>query len=250
MKEEIPIKSSEDIAKMKESGKIAAKVLFELKKATKSGMTTSKLNQMAEVIIKSHHADCSFKGFGGFPAATCISVNDEVVHGIPSSRIIKDGDVVGIDVGVLYKGFHTDTAITVGVGKNSKNAQKLIDITQKSLEMGINAVKPGVYLGDVQSIIQKTIEDAGFGVVRDLSGHGVGKNLQEAPMIPNFGTPGTGPIIKDGMTLAIEPMVTLGDWHVRVKPDGWTVVTVDGSLSAHFEHTIAVTKTGAEVLTK
>ena len=251
MTDKISIKTSEEIAKMKKGGKIAALVLATIKSKIKPGITTAELDQIAVKVIKDHQAGFSFQGFGGYPAVSCISVNNEVVHGLPSTtRILKDGDIVSVDVGVNYEGLHADTAATFAVGKISKEAQKLIDITQKSLAEGIKAIKPGKYLGDISAVIQQVIEDAGFGVVRDLTGHGVGKNLQEAPSIPNFGEYGTGPILKEGMTLAFEPMVTSGDWHIKVKPDGWTVITTDGSLSAHFEHTIAVTKSGAEILTK
>lgn len=250
MKEIIPIKTKEEIDKMKKGGKIAARALLEVGKNIKPGITTSELDQVAERFIKCHGGEVSFKGFSGYPATTCISINDEVVHGIPSNRVIKAGDIVGVDLGVYFEGYHTDTAITLGVGKIAPKAQRLIDITKRSLDNAIKAIKPGKHLGDISILIQKVIEDAGFGVVRDLTGHGVGRQLQEPPTIPNFGKKDQGPIIKEGMTLAIEPMVTAGDWHVVIKPDGWTVVTADKSLAAHFEHTIAVSKTGAVVLTK
>lgn len=246
----IDLKSRAEIQKMREGGKIAAAVLVRLMKAAQPGVTVKALDILAEEIIKKAGATPSFKGFKGFPTATCISVNDEVVHGIPSERVLRAGDIAGIDVGVYYQGFHTDTAVTIGIGQISKEAQKLLNVTQKSLDSAIDEVRPGKYLGDVQFLIQKTVEDEGFGVIRDLTGHGVGRQLQESPSIPNFGQKGTGLILKEGMTLAIEPMVVAGDWHVRVKDDGWTVVTADGSLAAHFEHTIAVTKTGGEILTE
>jgi len=246
----ITIKNLAEIAKMKQAGHIAALVLDIIKKEIKPGMTTGEIDKIAEKTILENKADCSFKGFGGYPAATCISINEEVVHGIPGNRVVKEGDLVGIDVGVYYLGYHADTAITVGVGKISAEKKKLIDVTQESLRKGITMVKPDVHLGDVQAIIQKTIESAGFGVIRDLTGHGIGTQLQEPPSIPNFGKVGTGLILQKGMTIAIEPMVSVGNWHVRVENDGWTVVTADGSPSAHFEHTIAITATGAEILTK
>lgn len=246
----ITIKNKDEIEKMKKAGHIAALVLETIKKEIKPGMTTSQINKRAEEIILENKAACSFKGFGGYPAATCISINEEVVHGIPNNRAVKDGDLVGIDVGVYYLGYHADTAITIGVGEISKQKQNLLDITLQSLKKGIAMVKPGIHLGDVQSIIQTTIESVGFGVIRDLSGHGIGTELQEPPSIPNFGKKGTGLILQEGMTIALEPMVSIGDYNVRVKPDGWTVATSDGSPSAHFEHTIAVTKNGAEIMTK
>ncbi len=246
----IELKSKEEIGLMRAGGKIAACVLNELARAAKPGKTILELDSLAEKIIKDAGATPSFKGFKGYPSATCISVNEEIVHGIPTERVLKAGDIVGIDVGVFFEGFHTDTAITVGIGEIPPESQKLIDVTKKSLDLAIEMIKPGIHLGDIQSLIQKTVENAGFGVIRNLSGHGVGKHLQEPPSIPNFGEKGKGLILKEGMTLAIEPMVSAGDWHIKVKEDGWTVVMADGSSSAHFEHTIAVTKTGAEVLTK
>lgn len=248
--EKINLKTSAEIKKMREGGKIAAAVLEKISNTVKTGVTVKDLDLIAEEKIRKAGAKPSFKGYKGYPTATCISINDEVVHGIPSERVLKNGDIVGIDLGVFYQGFHTDTAITIGIGKISQEAQKLIDITKKSLDSAIKEIKPGKCLGDVQFVIQKTVEEAGFGVIRDLVGHGVGRKLQESPSIPNFGKKGTGLILREGMTLAIEPMVSAGDWHIKVLNDGWTVVTADGSLSAHFEHTIAVTKNGCEILTK
>lgn len=244
------IKTKKEIEYMREGGRIAARVLDRLKSEAKPGKTTLELDTLAEKIILEAGAKPSFKGFKGYPKATCISVNDEVVHGIPCDRQLNDGDIAGIDVGVFYKGFHTDTAITVSVGKISDEAQKLINVTQESLNLAISLAKPGVHLGDIQSAIQQKIEGAGLAVIRDLAGHGVGRELQEAPSIPNYGEKGKGLVLKEGMTLAIEPMVAMGDWPVRVLDDGWTVVTSDGSLSAHFEHTIVVTNQGSEILTK
>lgn len=243
-------KNPEEIKLMREGGKIASIVLNEVKSTAKPGVSLLDLNELAEKIISENKAKPSFKGYKGYPAATCISINNELVHGIPTKRTLKEGDIVGIDVGVYFKGFHTDTAITIGIGKISSEASKLIKITEESLYVGLKKVKAGVHLGDVQEAIQKYIEKAGFSVIRNLTGHGVGKELQEEPSIPNFGKAGTGIILKEGMTLAIEPMVATGSWEVRVKPDGWTVVMADGSLGAHFEHTIAVTKKGCEILTK
>lgn len=246
----ISIKNAQEIDSMKKGGKIAALVLDAVKKAIRPGITTRQLDQITEEIIAKHNAKPSFKGFGGYPAATCVSINDEVVHGIPSDRRLVEGDIVGIDVGVYYQGLHSDTAITVGVGKIKPEAQKLMDTTQESLMLAIAAIKPGVHLCQIQAIIQKTAEKANLGIVRELTGHGVGKNLQEDPSIPNYVTPEDDIILKEGYTLAIEPMFTTGGWRVKIQPDGWTIVTADKSLSAHFEHSIAITKTGAEVLTK
>lgn len=248
--DKINLKISEQIEIMRQGGKIAAQVLETLRNKAKVGMTTKELDQIAEDIIAQAGAKPSFKGFQGYPAAICTSINDEIVHGIPSERELQDGDILGLDVGVLYKGFHTDTAISVPIGKIDSTKQKLIEITKLSLDQAIQEIKPGIPLGDIQALIQKIIEDAGFTVVEDLTGHGVGRNLQEAPSIPNYGTKGKGLILEEGMTLAFEPMVTNGSAEIAVLDDGWTIVTTDGSLSAHFEHTIAVTKNGCIILTE
>lgn len=250
MPEKISIKTREEIEIMKKGGQIAAAVLEKIKNAVRPGVTTQDLNKIAEKEIIKKGGLLSFKGFSGYPAGTCISVNDEVVHGIPSGRILKEKDLVGIDLGVLFQGYHTDTALTVGVGKLTPDRQKLLDTTRKSLELAIKNIKPGVKITYIQGIIQKTIEDEGFGVIRELTGHGIGKKLQEPPSIANYITPEYDFILKEGMTLAIEPMVSAGRWQIYVKEDGWTVVTKDGSPTAHFEHTFAVTKNGAEILTK
>lgn len=250
MTEKINIKSYEEIEKMKKGGHIAALVLEKLQKSVKPGITTQELNDLAEKEILSHNGKMSFKGFGGYPAAICVSVNEEVVHGLPSPRRLKEGDIVGIDLGVYYLGYHSDTAISVGVGKISPENQKLMDVTKKSLDRAIENIRPGRKITEIQAIIQKTIEKEGYGVIRDLTGHGIGKNLQEFPSIPNYVSKDADFILKEGMTIAIEPMVSIGDWHISVKPDGWTIVTRDHSNAAHFEHTIAVAKTGALVLTK
>ena len=247
----IELKSEQEIAKMRLGGKIASRILNYLKNQVKEGVTTAYLDKMAEKLIIEAGAKPSFKGYQNYPGSICISVNEEVVHGIPSNRVLKNGDVVGLDLGVYYQGFHTDTALTCVVGDEiSPEIKKLLDVTLKSLFEGIKLCQPGVHLGDVQNAIQKTVEKVGFSVIRDLVGHGVGRALQEAPPIPNYGQYGTGPILEEGMTLAIEPMVAMGDWHVKILSDHWTVVTSDKSLSAHFVHTIAITKDGAEILTK
>jgi methionyl aminopeptidase len=250
MSEVITIKNEEEIDKMRKSGKISAKVLLYLKKIIKPGIKTGEIDSIARKMIEEMGAKPSFLGYNGYPASTCISINDEVVHGIPSNRTIMKGDLVSIDLGSLFDGYHSDTAISFCVGKSNNNIDKLLKVTEKSLLKGIKMIKPGIQLGDVQEVIQKTIEKEGFGVIRDLTGHGIGKSLQEAPSIPNYGKKDTGLVLKEGMTLAIEPMVSMGDWHIKTRDDGWTVVTADGSLAAHFEHTIAVTKTGSEILTE
>lgn len=246
----ISLKNQSEIEIMKKGGQIAATILNELGRTVKPGMQTVELDRLAVSLIEKNKVAASFKNFHGYPASICVSLNDEVVHGIPCDRVIKEGDLVKIDLGILYKGFHTDTAITVGAGKISEEAEKLMTVTKNALQKGIEAVKPDIRLGVIQAIIQKEIESNGFGVVRDLVGHGIGKELQESPSIPNYGYENEGPILKEGMTLAIEPMVTIGNYEVKTLEDGWTVATVDKSLSAHFEHTIVITKTGAEILTK
>lgn len=246
----VNLKTNEEISKMRRAGRIAGQVLSVLSAFIKPGVSTSEVDSLAENIILKAGAEPSFKNYQGYPATTCISINDEVVHGIPSDRIIAEGDIVSVDVGAYLDGYHSDTAATYAVGQISVKAQKLIDITKKSLKDGLNQIKPGAYLGDVQFAIQKTVEQVGFGIVRDLTGHGIGRELHEAPSIPNFGQKGKGLMLEEGMTLAIEPMVTEGDWHVKTLGNGWTVVTADGKLAAHFEHTIVVTSTGFEILTK
>lgn len=252
------IKTSEEIALMREGGKILAQILIDLGEAVKPGIKTIELDRLAESLVFKYGAEASFKGYepsfnsdnGGYPASVCVSVNEEVVHGIPGNRILKEGDIVSLDMGVLHKGYYTDAAITVGAGKISLVAQKLIDTTKRSLELGIAEVKAGGHLGDIGFAVQSYAEKNGFSVVRDLVGHGVGKYIHEAPEIPNYGKRGKGLKLEEGMTLALEPMVNIGRPEVRVLSDSWTFVTSDRSLSAHFEHTIAITENGVEVLTK
>lgn len=246
----IELKNKEEIAKMRLGGEIASRILKYLESQIKEGMTTLELDQMAEKMILHAGAKPSFKGYQNYPGSICISVNEEVVHGIPGARVLKSGDIVGLDIGVYYQGFHTDTAITCPVGETSKEAKKLLEVTKKALFAGIRKCQVNNFLGDVQAAIEEVLKSGDLGIVKDLVGHGVGRNLQEAPAIPNFGKAGSGIKLQEGMTLAIEPMATLGDWHVRVLDDGWTIVTVDGSLSAHFEHTVAITKDGPQILTK
>lgn len=247
---EITIKTPAEIEIMRRGGKIAALVLERLSKIADPGMTVWELDALAEDIILKAGAKPSFKGFKGYPSATCISINEEIVHGIPSDRVLKKGDVIGIDVGVLFEGYHTDTAVTIGLDPIKHENQQLIEVTKEALANGLKKIKAGSYLGDAQAAIQQTIENERFGVIRDLTGHGVGRDLQEAPAIPNYGEPGRGLLLQEGMTLAIEPMVSFGDWHIDVLDDGWTVVTADKSTAAHFEHTIVVTRDGCEILTK
>lgn len=250
MEGKIILKSSREIEIMEQAGSIAGYVLSEMQKQAKPGMTTQELDQFAEDIISEQGGIPSFKNFKGYPAATCISLNSEIVHGIPSEKRLQDGDLVGIDIGVLFKGYHSDTAISFVVGKSNPEKDKLLEITKLALDKAITMIRPGVHIGDIQAIIQETVENAGFSVIRDLTGHGIGQNLQEPPAIPNYGEKGTGFILEKGMVLAIEPMVSAGAWPIEVMTDGWTIRMKDGSLAAHFEHTIAVGDAGAEILTQ
>lgn len=245
----IIVKSPREIGVMREAGRIVATVLDTLKKEIKPGITTGKLDVIAAKILKESGATASFKGYRGYPASICASVNEEVVHGIPGERVLKDGDLVAIDVGSVYNGFQGDSAITVSVGTVTKEAEALMEATRGALEAGIEASREGAHLGDVSAAIQMHAEERGYSVVREYVGHGIGRDMHEEPQIPNYGTPGQGPVLKRGMTLALEPMVNVGGWRTKVLADHWTVVTADGSLSAHFEHTIAVTDGKAEILT-
>ena len=245
----IILKTNEEIAIMREGGKILAEILKELAKEAKSGVMTKELDDYAEELILKYKATPSFRGYNGYPTALCVSINEEVVHGIPSERKLKTGDIVGLDLGIYYKGLCTDSAVTVGVGKISQKAKRLIGATKKSLYRGISAVKSGASIGDIGFAVQSYAEDQGFSVVRDLTGHGVGKKVHEPPQIPNYGKKGKGLKLKKGMTIAIEPMINEGKYFVHQQKDGWTFVTSDGNLSAHFEHTMAVTKNGCEILT-
>jgi methionyl aminopeptidase len=246
----ITIKTPEEIEIMAEGGKILATVLKELEKMAKPGITTLELDRAAEALILSHGAKPAFKGYDGFNYSLCASVNENTVHGLPSGYTLKEGDIVGLDLGVAYKGFNTDMAITVPVGNVSFEAKRLINVAKKSLRLGIKKAKPGNTIGDIGNTVQRFVEGQGFGVVKDLCGHGIGKNLHEDPKIPNFGKRGTGEGIVEGMVICIEPMVTAGDWHLTKSEDGYGYATKDGSLAAHFEHTIAITKNGAIVLTE
>jgi len=242
--------TDKEMAVMREAGKIVATILEILSKQVKPGMKTKELDVIAAREAKKRGAKPSFKGYRGFPANLCVSVNDEIVHGIPGKRKLREGDIVSLDFGVIYNGFQGDAAVTVGVGKINEKAKKLIETTEGALEAGISAAHAGARLGDISAAIQHYAESKGYSVVREYTGHGIGREMHEEPQIPNFGLPGSGPVLKKGMTLALEPMVNVGDWRTRVGADLWTVFTADGSLSAHFEHTIAVTDGEPEVLTK
>jgi methionyl aminopeptidase len=243
------IKSAEEVTIMRKAGKVVAAVLARLKKEVKPGVKTRQLDAIAVDELKKRGAKASFKGYRGYPASLCVSINDEVVHGIPGERVIKEGDIVSLDFGAYVDGFHGDAAVTVGVGKIDSKAQELLEVTEAALMAGIKTAHCGVYLGDVSAAIQTYVETRGFSVVKEYCGHGIGRDLHEDPQVPNFGLPGKGPILKEGVTLALEPMVTTGDWRTRIDDNKWTVRTADNSLSAHFEHTIAISNAEPEVLT-
>lgn len=244
------LKLPDEIEKARASNRIVSEVLSRLREKVKPGVTTRELNKLAEEVTEKRGAKPAFKGYRGFPYSLCTSVNDQVVHGMPSERVLVEGDIIGIDFGVYHHGYFGDAAITLPVGKVDKKALMLMQVTEQSLYAGIEQIRAGNRLGDISAAVQGKVENAGFSVVRDYVGHGVGKNLHEDPQIPNYGKKGRGVLLKTGMILAIEPMVNEGDYKVRVLPDGWTVVTVDGSLSAHFEHSVAITDKGPDILSK
>ena len=246
----IECKSPREIEIMRRAGQILADVMDRLRGFVEPGMTTLTIDAEVEKFIESRGARPAFKGYRGFPATVCISVNEEVVHGIPSAgRRLHAGDIVGLDLGCIVRGYYADCAFTMALGNVPAPVRKLLDVTRESLELAIEQCWPGRRLSDVSHAVQAHVEGHGFGIVRAFVGHGIGRALHEEPQIPNFGDPGRGPQLKPGMVLALEPMVTMGSWEVRVLDDGWTAVTKDGSLAAHFEHTIAVTENGPEVLT-
>ena len=243
-------KNEEEIENIRKACQIAAKVLVSAGKEVKPGVKTKEIDSFIENELVKNGAKPAFKGYRGYRHASCVSVNNEVVHGIPSDRKLSDGDIIGIDVGAIYNGFYGDTARTFPVGKVSKSAKKLLRTTEECLEKGIEAVRNGKRIGDLSCVIEGHAVSHGYSVVKDLFGHGVGKQLHEDPLIPNFGKPGQGPKIESGMTFAIEPMLNIGKSDIETLDDGWTVVTADGSLSAHFEHTVLVKNDSVEVLTK
>jgi methionyl aminopeptidase len=243
-------KSKTELELMREAGKIVALTHRELAENIRPGITTKELDSLAEDFIRKHGAVPSFKGYHGYPASICTSVNEELVHGIPGPRILKDGDIISIDIGAHIYGFHGDSAWTYPVGHISEKAVQLLRVTEESLYKGIEQVREGNRLSDIGHAIQNYVEAAGFSVVRDYVGHGIGRQMHEDPQIPNYGPPGRGPRLKVGMTLAIEPMVNAATYHCRTLADNWTVVTADGNLSAHFEHTVALTEDGPEILTR
>ncbi|PYM06365.1 MAG: type I methionyl aminopeptidase [Candidatus Rokuibacteriota bacterium] len=246
----ILLKSPRELALMRQGGHILADVMALLRTSVQAGMTTQEIDEEVEAFIRKRGATPAFKGYRGFPATVCTSINEEVVHGIPSPhRRIKEGDIIGLDLGCIVEGYYADCALTLAIGEVPPRVQQLLDVTREGLELAIDECWPARRLSNVSHAVQRHVEAQGFGVVRAFVGHGIGRELHEDPQVPNFGDPGRGPQLKPGMVLAIEPMVTMGSWEVRILEDRWTAVTVDGSLAAHFEHTIAVTEHGPEVLT-
>jgi len=246
----INIYTEKEIKVMREGGKILAKILKEAAKEVKPGITTEYLNKVANDLIFSYGVKSSFKGFNNYPAVLCTSINEEIVHAVPSNRILKNNDILSLDLGIKFKGYCTDAAITVPIGKIDKRAKKLIAVTKKALEIGIKQTKPGNHLEDIGWAIQNYVEKQGFSVIRDLVGHGVGKNVHEDPQILNYGEKGTGLELVEGMILALEPMVSMGNWEIEKCADGFGYRTKDRSLTAHFEHTVAIMKKGPKILTK
>jgi methionyl aminopeptidase len=243
-------KSPEEIDRMRRAGRVVAATIDRLRAAVRPGATTAKLDRLAEEAIRSAGAEPSFKGYRGFSGSICTSVNEQVVHGIPGSRVLREGDLLSLDVGAIWEGYHADSAVSLFVGEPpSAEAEKLVRVAEESLDAGISQIRSGARLSDISHAVQEVAEGAGFSVVREYVGHGIGRSLHEDPQIPNFGPPGRGPELRSGLVVAVEPMVNLGGWETRVLADQWTVVTADGSLSAHFEHTIALGEDGAEVLT-
>ena len=246
----IHIKTKEEIELLRQSNQVVAKLLDHLRKMVAPGITTAQLDAAAEEFIRKHGATPTFKGYAGYPASICTSVNDQVVHGIPGPRVLKNGDIISIDAGAKLSGFCGDSTITVGVGTISKQARRLINITAKALEIGISQAIPGNRIGDIGNAVQKYVEGQGCSVVRDFVGHGVGREMHEEPQVPHFGRAGTGPMLREGMCIAIEPMINAGGYALRILDDGWTAVTMDGSLSAQFEHSVAITAKGPVVLSQ
>lgn len=248
--ERIILKSPQEIEKMRRSNQIVAEILEEIKAAAKPGVTTKELDERAEGLLSRSKTRSAFKGYNGYPATLCTSVNEEVVHGIPSARALREGDILSLDFGVIYEDYYGDAAITLPIGQISEEAKRLLRVTEEALSLAIEQARPGNRLFDISAAIQRHVESEGFSVVRDFVGHGIGKRMHEKPQVPNFGIPGRGIRLQTGMTLAIEPMINAGGHEVRILADGWTAVTKDRSLSAHFEHTVAVTDNGPVILSK
>ena len=245
----IEIKTPEEIRRMRKASQVVAEVLLQLKSRVKPGVSTAELDKFAENLVREMGAVPAFLGYRGYPATLCVSINEEIVHGIPApKRVIREGDIVSLDMGAVCDGFYGDAAATVAAGEISGPARKLMDVTSRSLEMALSEVRAGARLGDVSHAVEKCALENGMSVVREFTGHGIGRHLHEEPSIPNFGKGGSGPVLKAGMTLAIEPMLCLGRADVVIKNDGWTAVSADGSLAAHYEHTVAVTEDGCDIL--
>lgn len=244
-------KSPEEIDRMRKAGRIVAETIERTVAAVRPGVATKELDAISEATIVEAGATPSFKGYRGFPASLCVSVNEQIVHGIPGKRVLKAGDLLSLDFGAIWEGYHADAAVSLFVGGEapSSEAEKLVRVTEDALEAGIGQIRVGGRLTDISHAVQQVVEGAGFNLVREYTGHGVGRNLHEDPQVFNFGAPGRGPELRPGLVIAVEPMAMLGEWPTRVLADGWTVVTDDGSLAAHFEHTIALTEDGPEVLT-
>lgn len=238
----------EEISTIRKSNQIVAKILTELGKIITPGVQTKELNEYAELRVKEMNAIPAFKDYRGYPASLCTSINEEIVHGIPSSRCLRDGDIISLDFGVLYEGYYGDAAVTYPVGEITPKAKKLIKTAEESFYKGMEQMKPGKRISDISFAIQSHVESQGFSVIRAFVGHGIGLSLHEEPQVPNFGSPGRGPKLKSGMVLAIEPMIAMGDWDVEILDDNWTAITRDRSLSAHYEHTVAITQKGPEIL--
>ncbi len=246
----IKIKTKKEIEIMREGGRILARVMDELKRKVEPGVNTEELDRVAEALIFKFGAIPAFKGYDNFPATLCTSVNQVIVHGVPSDYKLKNGDILSLDLGLVWKGFFSDMAVTVPVGKVDFEILRLIKVTKKSLKLAIKKARVGNTFGDIGNTIQRYVESQGFNVVRELCGHGIGKDLHEEPQVLNYGKRHEGEEIKEGMVFCIEPMVTMGDWHIKKSPDGFGWETKDNSLSAHFEHTVAITKTGCQILTQ
>ncbi len=245
----ILLKSKEEIEIMRIAGRVVAEALDMVEEEITDGMTTERIDKLVEEFIRDRGAQPSFKGYHGFPATACISIDDEVVHGIPGKRVIQEGEVVSVDIGAYLNGFHGDSARTFAIGRVNEKKRKLLDFTQKALMAGIDKAKKGNKLGAISSAVQQVAETQGYGIVRQLVGHGIGREMHEEPQVPNFGSADEGPVLQTGMVLAIEPMINLGTHRVKTMPDGWTIVTADGQASAHFEHTVAITENGPDILT-
>ncbi len=246
----ILLKSKSDLEKMIKAGEILARVMNKVRESVRVGMSTIEIDNLAQELIRQERAIPAFLGYRGYPAAICTSINEEVVHGIPGPRVILEGDILSLDLGVKFDGFFSDIAITIGMGRIDPKAKKLIEVTRESLNQGIKAAQAGNRLGEISSAVQKYVEKNGFSVVRQFVGHGIGSSLHEEPEVPNFGMAAKGELLRPGMVLAIEPMVNMGTWECEVLEDGWTAVTGDKKLSAHFEHTVAITEDAALILTK